>query len=70
MKKSKKISLIASILYVVVTAVLLVLIKPTMGITSHGMPIIAYVMVIASFLSPAIACIIIPRIEAWEEKGE
>ncbi len=70
MKKSKKISLIASILYVAITTVLLALIKPTLGITSHGMPIIAYVMAVGSFLSPIIACVIIPRIEALEEKGE
>ncbi len=70
MKKSQKISLIASILYVAITAVLLALIKPTLGVTSHGMPVIAYILAVASFLSPIIACIIIPRIEALEEKGE
>lgn len=70
MKKSKKISLIASILYVAVTALLLSLIQPTIGITSHGMPVIVYIIAVAAFLAPLIANIVIPRIEAYEEKGE
>lgn len=70
MKKSKKISLVASVLYVAITAVLLAVIKPTLGVTSHGMPVIVYVLAIAAFLAPIVACIIIPRIEALEEKGE
>jgi uncharacterized paraquat-inducible protein A len=70
MKKSKKISLIASVLYIAVTALLLSLIQPMIGITSHGMPVIAYVIAVAAFLAPIIAIIIIPRIEAYEEKGE
>lgn len=70
MKKSKKIPLVASVLYVAVTAVLICLISPTLGITSHGMPIIVYVLAFATLLAPIITLIIIPRIEALEEKGE
>lgn len=74
MKKSKKVSLIASLLYVVVTLAVLAATKPLLGIMAGPMPLMVYVLSVLSLVCPLVTYFLVPYVEKLEEqeakKGE
>lgn len=70
MKKSQRMSLIASAAYVVIALILLSLTKPLLHIMAGAVPAMFYVLCIAAFACPLAAYILIPRIEKVEEEEQ
>ena len=68
MKKSQKVSLIASCAYVIVATVLILLVTPTLGWKIGSIPGMTYVVMAASLLCPIVCYIIVPRVEKMEEE--
>lgn len=68
MKKSQKVSLIASCTYVVVAIILILLVQPSLGWTIGSIPGMTYVVMIAALLCPIVCYIIVPRVEKMEEE--
>lgn len=74
MKKSKRVSLTASLLYVIVTLILLAATKPLLGIMAGPMPLMVYVLSISSLICPLVTYFLVPYVEKLEDqekqKGE
>ena len=68
MKKSQKVSLIASITYVVVAIILILMVKPLLGWTVGSIPGMTYVVMAAALLCPIACYIIVPKVEKMEEE--
>lgn len=70
MKKSQRVSLIASIAYVVIATILILLVKPSLGWTIGPVPGMTYVVMAAALLCPIACYIIVPRVEKMEEEEQ
>ena len=70
MKKSQRVSLTASLLYVVVALILLVLVKPLLHVMAGPIPAMVYVLIAASFACPIITYFLVPYVEKLEEKEQ
>lgn len=68
MKKSQRVSLIASFAYVVVAIILILAVEPSLGWTVGSIPGMTYVVMAASLLCPIVCYIIVPRVEKMEEE--
>lgn len=68
MKKSQKISLIASFAYVTIASILILLVTPLLGWKIGSIPGMTYVVMAASLLCPIVCYIIVPRVEKMEEE--
>lgn len=67
MKRSQRVSLIASFAYVIIATILILLVKPSLGWTLGAVPGMVYVLMAASLLCPIVCYIIVPRVEKMEE---
>lgn len=67
MKKSQRVSLGASLLYVAVALVLLVLVKPLLHVMAGPIPAMVYVLIAASFACPVVTYFLVPYVEKLED---
>lgn len=68
MKKSQRVSLTASLLYVVTALILLSLVKPLLHVMVGPIPVMVYVLIAASFACPIVTYFLVPYVEKLEEK--
>ncbi|MGI6182153.1 MAG: hypothetical protein ACOYIE_08770 [Agathobaculum sp.] len=68
MKKSQKISLIASFAYVIVATILILMVTPLLDWKIGSIPGMTYVVMFAALLCPIICWIIVPKVEKMEEE--
>lgn len=70
MKRSQRVSLTASLLYVLVALVLLALVKPMLHIMAGPIPLMVYILIIASFACPLVTYFLTPYIEKLEAQEQ